>query len=76
MEMGILLFEQMEREGKLKVICQYPEVAGLEDHLIHMKDTIDEFKPNRVAVDSLSALERIATTKGFREFVIGLTSFI
>lgn len=69
-------FEQMEREGKLKVICQYPEVAGLEDHLIHMKHTIDEFKPNRVAVDSLSALERIATVKGFREFVIGLTSFI
>ena len=27
-------------------------------------------------VDSLSALERIATAKGFREFVIGLTSFI
>ena len=69
-------FEQMENEGKLKLVCNYPEVAGLEDHLIHMKAEIDSFKPNRVAVDSLSALERVATVKGFREFVISLTSFI
>ncbi len=69
-------FEQMEKEGKLKVVCEYPEVMGLEDHLIDMKTIIDEFKPNRVAVDSLSALERVSTIKGFREFVIGLTSFI
>jgi circadian clock protein KaiC len=69
-------FAQMEEEGKLKVNCVYPEVSSLEDHLIEMKTTIETFKPNRVAVDSLSALERIATLKGFREFVIGLTSFI
>jgi circadian clock protein KaiC len=29
-----------------------------------------------VALDSLSALERVGTIKAFREFVIGLTSFI
>lgn len=69
-------FDQMEKEGKLKVICEYPEVAGLEDHLIQMKQVINDFKPNRVAIDSLSALERVSTIKGFREFVIGLTSFI
>lgn len=69
-------FEQMEKDGKLKVICDYPEAAGLEDHLISMKKMIEEFKPNRIAVDSLSALERVSTIKGFREFVIGLTAFI
>lgn len=69
-------FEQMERDGKLRVVCDYPEVAGLEDHLIRMKTAIAEFRPNRVAVDSLSALERISSIKGFREFVISLTSFI
>jgi circadian clock protein KaiC len=69
-------FEQMEQEGKLKVVCEYPEIMGLEDHLLRMKALIEEFKPNRVAVDSLSALERVSTLKGFREFVIGLTSFI
>jgi circadian clock protein KaiC len=69
-------FEQMEKDGKLKVVCEYPESAGLEDHLIAIKQKISEFKPNRLAVDSLSALERVSTIKGFREFVIGLTSFI
>ncbi|MBN1935855.1 MAG: circadian clock protein KaiC [Anaerolineae bacterium] len=69
-------FERMEQDGRLQVVCEYPEVAGLEDHLINMRTIINQFKPNRVAVDSLSALERISTIKGFREFVIGLTSFI
>jgi circadian clock protein KaiC len=69
-------FEQMERDGNLKVVCRYPETTGLENHLITMKNIIQEFKPNRVAVDSLSALERVSTLKGFREFIIGLTSFI
>jgi circadian clock protein KaiC len=69
-------YEQMERDGLLKVICVYPESAGLEDHLIQMRSIIDEFKPSRIAVDSLSALERVSTVKGYREFVIGLTSFI
>lgn len=69
-------FKQMEKDGKLKVICRYPETTNLENHLIMMKDIIQEFKPNRVAVDSLSALERVSTLKGFREFIIGLTSFI
>jgi len=69
-------FEQMEQEGKLRVVCVYPETLGLEDHLITMKKEIEDFRPNRVAVDSLSALERVSTIKGFREFVISLTSFI
>jgi len=69
-------FERYEREGLLKVVCEYPETMGLEDHLIRMKRIIRKFKPNRVAVDSLSALERVSTIKGFREFVIGLTSFV
>lgn len=69
-------FDQMERDGLLRVVCEYPETAGLEDHLIAMKKMIQEFRPNRVAVDSLSALERVSTIRGFREFVISLTSFI
>jgi circadian clock protein KaiC len=69
-------YGRMEKEGKLKVVCRYPETTGLENHLIMMKEIIEEFKPNRVAVDSLSALERVSTLKGFREFIIGLTSFI
>lgn len=69
-------FSGKEKAGLLEVICDYPEVMGLEDHLLKMKTRIEKFKPHRVVVDSLSALERVSTVKGFREFVVGLTSFI
>ena len=69
-------FERMEQDGLLRVVCAYPETAGLEDHLTDMQAIMQQFRPNRVAIDSLSALERVATRRGFREFVIGLTSFI
>jgi circadian clock protein KaiC len=69
-------FKEMEKEGRLKLVCAYPETDGLEYHLIKINAEISRFKPNRLAVDSLSSLERVSTIKGFREFVIGLTSFI
>lgn len=69
-------FEKLERDGLLRVICTYPETMGVEDHLLSMKRAIEEFNPDRVAVDSFSALERVSTPKSFREFVIGLTSYI
>jgi circadian clock protein KaiC len=69
-------FEQLERDGLLKVVCDYPDIAGLEDWLVTTQRIIAEFKPRRVALDSLTALERIGTVNAFREFVIGMTSFI
>jgi circadian clock protein KaiC len=69
-------FEQMERDGMLRVVCDYPEMIGLEEWLITIQGIVREFKPRRVALDSLSALERVGTIKAFREFVIGVTSFI
>lgn len=69
-------FEKAEEEGQLKIVCRYPEVMGLEDHLLHMKREIKEFGPQRVAIDSLSAFERMSGNKSFREFIIALTSTI
>ncbi|MFW5653091.1 MAG: circadian clock protein KaiC, partial [Planctomycetota bacterium] len=69
-------YEKMEQEGLLRVECAYPEIASLEDHLIIIKQQLDAFQPQRVVIDSCSALERVGTLRGFREFVIGLTSFI
>jgi circadian clock protein KaiC len=69
-------FEEMERNGLLRVMCEYPEIAGLEDWLVTIQDLIVTFKPARVALDSLSALERVGSAKAFREFVIGVTSFL
>lgn len=69
-------FEALEADGLLKVICLYPEAQGLPDHLLTIRSLVEEFKPDRLAIDSLSALERIAPETGFREFLISLTSFI
>lgn len=69
-------FEKAEADGLLRIVCRYPEVMGLEDHLLHMKRDINAFRPKRVAVDSMSAFERVSTPKSFREFVIALTSAV
>lgn len=67
-------FEAMEQQGLLKVLCVYPEVATLDDHLVSIKASMADFKPERVALDSLSALERVATPGGFRKFVVSLSA--
>ncbi len=68
-------FEDLEQQGLLKIMCAYPESAGLEDHLQIIKSEISEFKPGRIAIDSLSALARGVSNNAFRQFVIGVTGF-
>lgn len=68
-------FEELEQKGLLKIICAYPESAGLEDHLQIIKSEIAEFKPARIAIDSLSALARGVSNNSFRQFIIGVTGF-
>ncbi|MFN3727691.1 MAG: circadian clock protein KaiC [Allosphingosinicella sp.] len=69
-------FEAMEAAGLLKVVCLYPEAQSLPDHLLTIRSLVEEFRPDRIAIDSLSALERVAPETGFREFLISLTSYI
>ena len=68
-------FEDLEAQGLLKLLCAYPESAGLEDHLQIIKSEITEFKPSRIAIDSLSALARGVSNNAFRQFVIGVTGY-
>ena len=67
-------FEQMEKQGKLKIVCRYPELTGLESHFISIRKEIEEFEPQRVAIDSISALERVSSIKSFREFLLSLNT--
>ena len=69
-------FQKWEQDGLLNVICLYPEAMGLEDHLLMIRREIEKFKPRRIIMDSISAMERVSTVKNFREFVIGMTSFV
>jgi circadian clock protein KaiC len=69
-------FDAMEKRERLKVVNRYPHAMAIEDHLVEMMRTVQQFRPTRVAVDSLSALERVSSIRAFREFVIGFTSFL
>jgi len=68
-------FQKWENEGLLRVVCQYPEAMGLEDHLLMIQREIEAFEPTRLVMDSVSAMERVGAVRYFREFVIGLTSY-
>lgn len=67
--------EKWIKKGLLNIICCYPESMGSEDHLLTIKKQMEDFKPNRMVIDSLSAMERVLTIRSFREFVISLTSY-
>jgi circadian clock protein KaiC len=38
-----------------------------------MTEELAAFRPDRVAIDSLTALQRIATARSFREYLLGLS---
>lgn len=65
-----------EHEGLTKIIARYPERMSLEDLLAQTRADIEEFEPERIAVDSLTALERSATLRSFQEFVVALTGYV
>lgn len=67
--------EEYEEKDLLRIICAYPESAGLEDHLQTIKSQINAFQPARLAIDSLSALARGVSQNAFRQFVIGVTGY-
>lgn len=69
-------FEVLETDGSLRLVARYPEADTLEDHLIHIKDQIDAFQPTRIVIDSLTALERIASDRGYKAFVVALLAYI
>ena len=47
----------------------------MEDNLQIIKSEIADFKPSRIAIDSLSALARGVSNNAFRQFVIGVTGY-
>jgi hypothetical protein len=41
-----------EESGLLRVVCDYPEVASLEDHFIRIRRAIEEHEPDRLVIDT------------------------
>lgn len=69
-------FGDAEQQSMLRIDSRYPERTGLEDLLVEMRHQVEEFHPIRIALDSLSVLDRVSSGASFREFVVGLTSLI
>ncbi len=65
-------FEELEKTGKLKLVCVYPEIKGIEEHIVDLKEIIEKFEPDRVVLDSISALERITNKQNYQESIINL----
>ena len=65
-----------EQAGLLRIVSRSPEAAGLDDHLVQIQDLVRRLRPSRVAIDSLSALERLGPAQSYREFVIALSAFL
>ncbi len=68
--------ETARSDGRLRIVSRYPERAGLEDLLVEIKHSVDEFVPERFVIDSMTALEHNAPPRAFREFGVGLTGFL
>lgn len=68
--------EDLEREGRLKIVCRYPEATSPEDLLVDLRQGLLEFKPSLVVLDSISSIEHSTSTAGFRQFMVGLASLL
>jgi circadian clock protein KaiC len=66
----------LEAAGRLTILCDYPEAAPTASHLVRIQRAIDELKPTRVVLDSLSGIERASSPEAFHEFLLGLTALL
>jgi circadian clock protein KaiC len=69
-----LPMEELERSGRLRVACRYPEATSPEDLLVDLRTGLDEFKPSLVVLDSISSIEHSTSPRGFRQFIVGVAS--
>ena len=68
--------ETPQREGQLKILSRYPARTGLEDLLVQIKHEVERLEPTRLVIDGLNTLAHNAPEKGFREFAVGLSSYL
>lgn len=63
-------------DGRLEIVSRYPARVGLEDLLVELKHTVEEFNPTRLVLDSITAVEHNAPANAFREFSVGLSGYL
>ena len=73
--LGIAL-DELERQGTIQVICQYPEATSPEDILVDLSSTLATHKPSLIVLDSISSIEHATSAVGFRQFMVGIASIL
>jgi CheY-like chemotaxis protein len=68
--------DELEEKGLISLICRYPEAIGFEDLLVRLRASLEEFQPSLIVMDSISSIEHSLSEKGFRQFMVGLTSLL
>jgi circadian clock protein KaiC len=65
-----------EGEGSLRLEFRRAERMLLEDLLLELRAIVEEYQPERIAIDGLSTLERSSLPAAFREFWVSLIGFM
>lgn len=68
--------DAMEDAGLFRVEAEYAEVASLEDHFLRMRRAIAEWRPQRLIIDTVSALERIGPPRSLLDFLMALGTLL
>lgn len=64
------------QDGSLQIVSRFPERMGLEDLLVAIETDIERHDPQRVVIDSLTAVENSTSPDAFRDLVIGIAAFL
>ena len=64
------------KAGLLKVESTRPTLHGLEQHLVHVYDLVNDFKPDVVAVDPISNLTSAGDDPGLKLTLMRLIDFL
>jgi circadian clock protein KaiC len=65
-----------EADGSLRLEFRRAERMLLEDLLLELRAIVEEYQPERIAIDGLSTLERSSLPEAFREFWVSLIGFM
>ncbi len=67
-----LVLRPLIKSGTLSVRSYLPEAMGMEEHLFQALSALDEFQPQHVVVDAISACRRMGSELGAFEYLMRL----
>jgi circadian clock protein KaiC len=65
-----LALQSLIKTGRLVVRSYLPEAMGVEEHLFHALNALDEFQPQHMVVDAISACKRMGSEHAAFEYLM------